>query len=75
MSKRLAKLFKPCDRLDKYDDEPYTKNPLLHIRLSEIRQKRHYSYLQRKAAEVSWSLLDFWKVFKTYFDLALDLES
>lgn len=65
MSKRLAKLFKPCDKLDKYDDEPYTRNPLLHIRLSEIRQKRHYSYLQRKAAEVSNEIVSFINFFKS----------
>lgn len=56
MSKRTAKLFRPCDKLDKYDDEPYTRNPLLHIRLSEIRQRRHYAYLQRKAMEVGFDL-------------------
>lgn len=59
MSKRLAKLYRPCDKLDKYDNEPYMKNPLLHIRLSEIRQRRHYSYLQKKAVEVS-----FWVLFR-----------
>lgn len=61
MSKRLAKLYRPCDKLDKYDNEPYMKNPLLHIRLSEIRQRRHYSYLQKKAVEVI--LVHFFQIF------------
>ncbi|EAT40340.1 AAEL007918-PA [Aedes aegypti] len=50
MSRRLAKLHKPCDRLDKYDNEPYMQNPLLNLFLSEVKERRHYSFIQRKAA-------------------------
>ncbi|XP_049547176.1 dynein axonemal heavy chain 12 [Anopheles darlingi] len=50
MSKRLAKLHKPCDKLDKYDDEPYMQNPLLKLFLSEVKERRHYSFIRRKAA-------------------------
>ena len=53
MSKRLAKLHKPCDRLDKYDNEPYLQNPLLNLFLSEIKERRHYTFLQKKATNVS----------------------
>ncbi|XP_058067045.1 dynein axonemal heavy chain 12 [Anopheles bellator] len=50
MSKRLAKLHKPCDKLDKYDNEPYMQNPLLKLFLSEVKERRHYSFIRRKAA-------------------------
>ncbi|XP_055621192.1 dynein axonemal heavy chain 12 [Toxorhynchites rutilus septentrionalis] len=50
MSRRLAKLHKPCDKLDKYDNEPYMQNPLLNLFLSEVKERRHYSFIQRKAA-------------------------
>ncbi|EDS37651.1 ciliary dynein heavy chain 11 [Culex quinquefasciatus] len=50
MSRRLAKLHKPCDRLDKYDNEPYMQNPLLNLFLSEVKERRHYTFIQRKAA-------------------------
>ncbi|EAA13034.3 AGAP011441-PA [Anopheles gambiae str. PEST] len=51
MSKRLAKLHKPCDKLDKYDNEPYMQNPLLKLFLSEVKERRHYSFIRRKAAQ------------------------
>lgn len=67
MSKRLAKLYRPCDKLDKYDNEPYMKNPLLHIRLSEIRQRRHYSYLQKKAVEVFFIVINHFLHYRFFF--------
>ena len=53
MSKRLEKLYKPCAQLDKYDNEPYMKNPLLKLKMSEIREGRRHSSLQNKAALVN----------------------
>lgn len=52
MSKLLKKLHKPCDRLDKYDNEPYMKNPLLKLKLADIRHCRHQSALERNAIKV-----------------------
>lgn len=52
MSKLLKKLHKPCDRLDKYDNEPYMKNPLLKLKLADIRSYRHQSALERNAIKV-----------------------
>ncbi|XP_055593622.1 dynein axonemal heavy chain 12 [Uranotaenia lowii] len=51
MSRRLAKLHKPCDKLDRYDNEPYMQNPLLNLFLSEVKERRHYTFIQRKAAQ------------------------
>lgn len=53
MSKRLDKLYKPCDKIDKYDNEKYMENPLLKFHLNEIRERRHYTFLKQKAALVS----------------------
>lgn len=52
MSKLLKKLHKPCDKLDKYDNEPYMKNPLLKLKMSEVRQQRIRSGLQNRAMQV-----------------------
>lgn len=43
MSKYLKNLHKPCDKLDKYDNEPYMKNPLLKLKLDDIRSYRRQS--------------------------------
>lgn len=62
MSKRLDKLYKPCDQINKYDNEKYMENPLLKFHLNEIRERRHYTFLKQKAALVScyyFSLLKF----------------
>lgn len=52
MSKLLKKLHKPCDKLDKYDNEPYMKNPLLKLKLSDIRKYRRQSQLEQSATKV-----------------------
>lgn len=52
MSERLKKLYKPCAQLDKYDNEPYMKNPLLKLKMSAIREGRRHSSLQNKAVLV-----------------------
>lgn len=53
MSKYLKNLHKPCDKLDKYDNEPYMKNPLLKLNLAEIRKYRRQSKLEDSAIKVS----------------------
>lgn len=53
MSKRLDRLYKPCDKINKYDNEKYMENPLLKFHLNEIRERRHYTFLKQKAALVS----------------------
>lgn len=53
MSKYLKNLHKPCDKLDKYDNEPYMKNPLLKLNLAEIRKYRRQSKLEDSAVKVS----------------------
>lgn len=52
MSKNLKKLHKPCDKLDKYDNEPYMKNPLLKLRLEDIRSHRRQSQIELNAMKV-----------------------
>lgn len=53
MSKYLKNLHKPCDKLDKYDNEPYMKNPLLKLRLADIRNYRKQSVLEQNVSKVS----------------------
>jgi dynein heavy chain, axonemal len=69
MSRKLAKLYKPCDKLDKYDNEPYMKNPLLKIHLSQIRERRHCEVLQRRAALVRLFLALSCRFLENFFDL------
>lgn len=52
MSQSLKKLHKPCDKIDKYDNEPYTKNPLLKLNMSEIRNRRRSSVFETRAVKV-----------------------
>lgn len=52
MSNLLKKLHKPCDRLDKYDNEPYMKNPLLKLKLADIRKYRRQTKLEQTASKV-----------------------
>jgi dynein heavy chain len=52
MSRLLKKLHKPCDDLTKYDNEPYMKNPLLKLKMSEVRQFQIRSSLQNRAIQV-----------------------
>jgi dynein heavy chain, axonemal len=52
MSKLLKNLHKPCDKLDKYDNEPYMKNPLLKLKLADIRKYRRQSQLEQSAVKV-----------------------
>lgn len=61
MSKYLKNLHKPCDKIDKYDNEPYMKNPLLKLKLSDIRKYRRQSQLEHFAEKVRNSMvfLDF----------------
>lgn len=48
------KMFLVDTNLKKYDNEAYTKNPLLRLRISEIRERRHYGFL-KKTAEQVWT--------------------
>ena len=52
MSKLLKKLHKPCDKIDKYDNEPYMKNPLLKLKLADIRKYRRQNQLEQSAVKV-----------------------
>ena len=52
MSKKLKNLHKPCDKLDKYDNEPYMKNPLLKLSLDDIRSYRRQSQIEQSAMKV-----------------------
>lgn len=52
MSQFLKKLHKPCDKIDKYDNEPYTKNPLLKLNMSEIRNHRRGTIFEQNAVKV-----------------------
>ncbi|CRK98972.1 CLUMA_CG011958, isoform A [Clunio marinus] len=45
MSRYLKNLHKPCDKLDKYDNEP--KSPFLNLKLSDIRKYRRHSQFQQ----------------------------
>lgn len=53
MSKYLKNLHKPCDKLDKYDNESYMQNPLLKLNLDEIRRYRRQSRYELSAIKVS----------------------
>lgn len=46
------KMFLVDTNLTKYDNEAYTKNPLLRLHISEIRERRHYGFLKKTAAQV-----------------------
>lgn len=52
MSRLLKKLHKPCDQLDKYDNEPYMKNPLLKLKLADIRKYRRQSKFEQSGVKV-----------------------
>lgn len=52
MSEFLKYLLKNQYRIDRYDNEAYTRNPLLKFRLSEIKERRHSEHIKRKAASV-----------------------
>ena len=52
MSKLLKKLHKPCDQIDKYDNEPYMKNPLLKLKLADIRKYRRQNQVEQNAVKV-----------------------
>jgi len=52
MSKYLKNLHKPCDKLDKYDNEKYMKNPLLKLNIDEIRSYRRQSRYELSAIKV-----------------------
>lgn len=56
MSEFLKYLRKNQYRIDRYDNEAYTRNPLLKFRLSEIKERRHSEHIKRKAASVRKSL-------------------
>lgn len=57
MSNLLRKLHKPCDKIDKYDNEPYMKNPLLKLKLADIRKYRRQTQLEQSAVKVMNNLL------------------
>jgi dynein heavy chain, axonemal len=52
MSRYLKSLHKPCDKLDKYDNEPYMKNPLLKLTLEDIRAHRKQNRIEDNALMV-----------------------
>lgn len=51
-SKRLERMHRPCSDITKYDDEEYMKNPLLTFRISEVHERRHYTFLKQRAADI-----------------------
>lgn len=53
MSQHLKNLRAYQFSLDRYDNEAYTKNPLLTFSIGKIKQKRLYESIKRKAALVS----------------------
>lgn len=57
MSKALKKLLKPDVRLDKYDNEEYTKNPLLTFQMPKVRARRHHDLLKAKASLVIYKYI------------------
>lgn len=61
MSKKLKSLHKPCDKLDKYDNEPYMKNPLLKLSLDDIRSYRRQSQIEQsaKVIEIISNIISF----------------
>lgn len=59
MSEYLKNLHKPCDKIDKYDNEPYTKNPLLKLNMTEIRNRRRSSAFEQKAVKVNLKISNF----------------
>lgn len=60
MSRYLKNLHKPCDKLDKYDNEAYMKNPLLKLKLDDIRSYRRQSkqieHGAMKVNKIIWKL-------------------
>lgn len=48
---RLARLYKPDTNIKKYDNDDFRNDPLLVFRICEIKERRHYSFLKRKATE------------------------
>lgn len=67
MSKYLKNLHKPCDKLDKYDNEPYMKNPLLKLNLAEIRKYRRQTKLEDSAVKVRASSFRVVNYLTTFF--------
>lgn len=53
MSKYLSKLIKPPTDYEKYENDAFSQHPLMKFRLSNIRERRHFSLLKHKAALVS----------------------
>lgn len=77
MSEALRKLYKPDVRLDKYENEAYTKNPLLNFRISQVRARRHHDLLKAKAASVRFVFDDqkiYYFINKIHFKLSVVLD-
>lgn len=51
-SKYISKLLKPNSNLRQYDNEAYTRNPLLRYRLPLIKDRRHIERLKRVSIQV-----------------------
>uniref|UniRef100_A0A1B0CUL2 Dyneins heavy chain n=2 Tax=Lutzomyia longipalpis TaxID=7200 RepID=A0A1B0CUL2_LUTLO len=50
MSKYLSKLIKPPRDYEKYENDAFSQHPLMKFRLSNIRERRHFSMLKHRAA-------------------------
>lgn len=51
-SRKLERMHRPSSDINKYDDEEYMKNPLLTFRISEVHERRHYTFLKQRAADI-----------------------
>ncbi|ALC44807.1 Dhc62B [Drosophila busckii] len=51
-SRKLERMHRPPSDITKYDNEPYMKNPLLTFRISEVHERRHYTFLKQRAADI-----------------------
>ncbi|XP_059612585.1 dynein axonemal heavy chain 7 [Phlebotomus argentipes] len=50
MSKYLSKLIKPPSDYERYENDAFSQHPLMRFRLSNIRERRHFSLLKHRAA-------------------------
>ncbi|KAH8395340.1 hypothetical protein KR222_010165 [Zaprionus bogoriensis] len=50
--RKLERMHRPPSDITKYDNEPYMKNPLLTFRISEVHERRHYTFLKQRAADI-----------------------
>lgn len=56
MAEHLKNMRKFDFKIDQYDNDPYSKNPLLKFRISKIKRRKQIEAIKRRAAIVSLTL-------------------